>query len=145
MLIGISLGILIMLVVFSLIFEGSPVGAIESIFVDVEGLFTDEFASLFIAPQDVIFSIDTSSLIISGIAILATVIIVASLVGIQFLGSGLSNDSVRILILLTAFIGLWTSLSLLAFNLIKSIEVFGSMIYIILTIAYVIGVSQKIS
>ena len=145
MLIGITLAILVMLVIFSLIFGSNPIGIAQKINIDNSVLFTEEFQTFFTDAQNVIFSIDTSSLIVSGIALLVSVIVVASIVGIQVFASGLSESTVRVIILLTGFIGIWTALSLLVFNLIKSIEVFGSIIYIILTLGYTIGVIQKIS
>ena len=145
MLTGVALGIIIMLIIFSLVLEANPIGVITQIGIDnlaiVDGVPTTFITDV----EDVIFSIDTSSLIVSGLFILATIIIVALATGIQFLASGLSPASVRVIVLITAYTGAWTALSVLVFNLIISIEIFGSVIYIILTVAYVVGVIQKIS
>ena len=79
---------------------------------------------------------------ISIIVILATA---TALLGIKVLGSGLSDDSVRVLITVTVYASIWTILSLLAIPLIASIEYFGSLLYVVLTIGYIIGISEKIS
>lgn len=145
MLIGISLSIILMLVIFSLVLDTEIVGIITEIGVDNTSLVDGVPITYLVESQDLLFSIDTSSLITSGIAIIITIIVVATITGIQVLGSGLSPASVRIFILLTGFVGIWTSLSILAFSLIVSIEIFGGIIYIIITVAYTIGVIQKIT
>lgn len=145
MLIGLTLMIIIVLVLFSLILGNDFVSGLVNVGIDNEAIVDGNPSTYVVASQDILFTIDTSSLIIAGIALLATIIIISTIAGIQVLGSGLSPSSVRILILLIAFVGLWSVLSILAFNLIFSIEIFGSIIYITLTIGYVIGVIQKIS
>lgn len=145
MLIGITLSIIVMLIVFSLVLGGDLTGVITEIGVDNTAIVDGVPTSYIIEAQDVIFFIDGSALITSGIALIATVLVMAGLFGIQFLASGLSPESVRIILLITTFIGIWTTLSILAFSLIVSIEVFGSIIYIMLTVGYAVGVLRKIS
>jgi len=145
MLIGLTLMVIIVLVLFSLILGNDFVSGLINVGIDNEAIIDGNPSTYVVASADVVFSINTSSLIIAGIALLSTIIIVATIPGIQVLGSGLSPASVRIWILLTAYIGLWTVLSILAFNLINSIEIFGSIIYITLTLGYTLGVIQKIT
>lgn len=83
--------------------------------------------------------------ITGAIGIIVIIATATALLGIKVLGSGLSDESVRVLITTTVYASIWTILSLLAIPLISSIEIFGSLIYIILTIGYVIGVIEKIS
>lgn len=83
--------------------------------------------------------------IVGLIAIFIVIIIVAAILGIQILASGLSPESVKFIMNAVLYFGIWSLLSVPCFNLIISIEIFGTLIYIILTIAYVIGVIQKIS
>lgn len=144
-LIGISLMIIIVIVMFSLIFDTSFIGSLVSIGVDNTSIVNGSSTTYIVTSEGVLFNIDTSDLITAGITILVAIILVATITGVQFLGSGLSSESVRIFILLTGYIGIWTVLSILAFNLIVSIAIFGSIIYIMLTIGYTIGVVQKIS
>ncbi len=145
MLTGIALSVIIMLIIFSLVLQASPIGVITQIGIDNTAIIDGVPTTFIVEATDVIFSIDTSSLIVSALFILATIIIVALGTGIQVLASGLSPATVRIFILITGYVGIWTALSVLVFSLIVSIEIFGSVIYITLTIAYVTGVVQKIS
>jgi len=93
-------------------------------------------------PEDVFFEIDP---ILGAIGILTIIAIIGGILGIQIVGSGLSDWSVRLGIITLAYGGLWVLLTILSMPLIKSIEVFGSIIYISLTLGYVIGIIQKIS
>jgi len=93
-------------------------------------------------PEDVYFEIDP---VVGAIVILIVIGIIGAILGIQILGSGLSDWSVRLGILIFTYLGLWVLLTILSMPLIKSIEVFGSIIYISLTIGYTIGVIQKLS
>jgi hypothetical protein len=76
------------------------------------------------------------------IAIIVVVATVGALIGIQFLGSGLSDSSARILMMAIAYVGVWAMLSILVSPLLLDIAVFGSIIYIGLTLGYAIGVLQ---
>lgn len=145
MLIGITLMVLIVLMMFSLVLGSGFISELVNVGIDNSAIVNGSVTTYIVTPEDILFSIDTSNLIVAGIAVLVTIIAIAAITGIQVLASGLSPQSVRIIILLTGYTGLWTVLSILAFNLINSIEVFGSIIYITLTIGYVIGVIQNIS
>ena len=79
------------------------------------------------------------------IVIFILIIVIAALISIQILASGLSPEGVRFIMLAILYFGIWSLLSTICYNLIVSIEIFGTLIYITLTIAYVIGVIQKIS
>jgi len=68
-----------------------------------------------------------------------------AVIGFRVLGSGLSDPSVRVLITAVVYTGIWTMLSLLAIPLLYGIEIFGTLIYIALSLGYVIGVIEKIS
>lgn len=79
------------------------------------------------------------------IVIFIVIIVIAALLGIQILASGLSPESIKFIMNAILYFAIWSLLSTLCFNLIVSIEIFGTLIYITLTIAYVIGVIQKLS
>lgn len=145
MLIETSLLILIILTFFSMISGQFLVGTSQDIGIDNTALINGSTSTYVVSAENTLFFIDTSDLIVAGIVLLTTIIIVAGITGIQFLGSGLNVASVRVIILLTGYIGIWVALTTLAYSLITSIQVFGSIIYIGLTLAYVIGVIQKIS
>lgn len=88
------------------------------------------------------FTISTNELIL-GVGILLGLIAIASLFGLRILGSGLSDESVRVIVFVTVYGGIWMLLSLLAWNLITQIEIFGYFIYAILSICYAVGCIQK--
>lgn len=80
----------------------------------------------------------------TGIALITILIAVAGIIGINVLGSGLSDSSVHTITLLLGYGGLWTLFSTLSWNLIIAIELFGGFIWLGLTIIYSIGIVQKI-
>ena len=78
----------------------------------------------------------------------AIIVIITGLViviGIQVLGSGLSDTTVKVLTIITSYTTLWIVLTLLSMPLLDGIEYFGTFIYTILTLIYVIGMIEKIS
>lgn len=77
------------------------------------------------------------------IVIIIVVIAISCLVGLRIFSSGLSENSVKMLTLGITYIAIWSIFSTLAYPLIVDIEVFGLIIYLILTIGYVIGIIQK--
>ena len=145
MIVGLMLMILIFLSMFSLILGNSLLSGSAIIGVDNSAIINGSVTTYVVAPESVLFTIDTTTLIVAGIALLVTIGITAGITGIQVLGSGLNAQSVRMIILLVAYGGVWTTLSILAFNLINSIEIFGSVLYITMTVLYAIGVIQKLS
>jgi len=83
---------------------------------------------------------------LTGAIVIITIIGAISIViGIQILGSGLADWSIRTAMLTTVYISLWAVLTALSMSLIIEIEMFGGLIYIALTIGYTIGVIQKLS
>ena len=145
MIIGLTLTILIVLSLFNLILGGTLIGTITTVEVDNTALVNGTITTFIVESQDVLFQIDVSILISAGIALITAVIVVALITGIQFLGSGLNPESAKIIIIITSYIGIWSTLSIIAFDLIISIEVFGGIIYISLTLGYAIGVIQRMS
>ena len=145
MLISLTIMVMVGLSLFSIILGSNYISSALNVGVDNISLINGNTTTFLVEAQDVIFQIDTSSLINAGIALLATVILVATITGVSVLGSGLNPQSAKIIITLTAFIGLWATLSLIVFPLIIEIAIFGSIIYIGLTIGYSIGVYQQFS
>lgn len=137
MIIGISLGIMVVLSVLSIILGGSFMS------IDFETRWVraiTQGASVKTRFNNFTFSIDE----FDGMLVIITVIILlASLVGIKVLATGLSDSSVKVVTVATAYGGIWAVLSVLSGAMIKDISVFGALIYITLTIAYVIGIIQK--
>ena len=142
MIIGLTLTILIVLTMLSFILGGVFVDV--PIEIAVEGSqTTNEAVKTFDFPiGDFVFKIDP----VAGlIVIFILIIVISALLGIQILASGLSPESIRFMMNAILYFGLWSLLSVMASGLIFGIEIFGTIIYITLTIAYVIGVIQKIS
>jgi len=137
--------VMVFLSIFSIVLGNNYISTAINIEVDNISLINGNTTTFLVEAQDVIFQIDTSSLINSGIALMFTVIAVAGILGISVLGSGLNPASTKIIIMLTAFIGIWISLTFIVFNLIIEIAIFGSVIYIGLTIGYSIGVIKKLT
>lgn len=145
MLIGISLMIIIVITLLSLVIGEDFVSGVVNLEIDNEALVDNITNTFVVEGQDVLFQINTSNLIEAGIALLVVIIAVAVVTGITFLASGINPQSARIIVFLTGYIGIWGVLTVLAFNLIRQIEVFGSVIYISLTLTYITGVIQKLS
>lgn len=145
MIIGLTLAILIVLALFNIIIGGNFIGTTTTVMVDNSALVNGTISTFIVESQDILFQVDVSVLKTAGIALLIAVIAVAFITGIQVLGSGLNAQSAKVIIIITSYIGIWTTLSIITFDLITSIEVFGSVIYISLTLGYAIGVIQKLS
>lgn len=82
--------------------------------------------------------------ITGALAIIVAMIGIATIVGFQVIGSGISEESVRTIIIIIGYGSLWGFFSILSLNLIVAIELFGTLIYLSITIMYVIGVMRKI-
>ncbi len=145
MIVSITLGIMLVLGLFSIILGENFISTTINVSVDNTALINGSTTTYIVEGVDILFQIDTAVLINAGIALIVAVSLAAALTGIQVLGSGLNTQSARIIILIVGYTGIWFSLSILAFNLIASIQVFGSIIYITITVSYAIGVLQKIT
>jgi len=141
MLISITLLILIVITLFSVILGNTFIGNTVDNVID---------NSLIMNGTENTLGIDSSALfnIDPVIGFTTTIIVIVGLVavlGIQILGSGLSDSTVRIMTIGITYSGVWIVFSLLAEPLISSIEIFGTLLYVVLTIGYVMGVVQKIA
>lgn len=145
MLVGASLIVMLVIVLLNLVMGNNFLGGFASLSVDNEAIIDGIPTTFVVDPTDILFSIDTGTIIGAITIISITLIAVAGIVGISFLGSGLNPASTKIIILALTYTGLWVLLSTLAYSLIVSIEIFGGVIYVSITIAYVIGVIQSIS
>lgn len=73
------------------------------------------------------------------IAIFSVAIVAACFVGFTFLGSGLSEFSQNATMVSIVYLSLWAVLSAAMLTLIGEIPVFGTLIWLILTMMYMIG------
>jgi len=79
------------------------------------------------------------------IAIVIAVSIIASLIGIRVLGSGLSEMTVKILYNTIFFYGVWALFSVFALEWLLIIPIGGWIIYLILTGVLSFGIVQQIN
>lgn len=145
MLIGASLIVMLIIVLLNLIMGNDFLGGIGQLGLDNEAIVDGIPSTFVVEVSDVLFTIDTTT-IVGAIAIISiTLITIAGLTGITVLATGLNGASIRIIVLAITYAGIWTLLSFLAYSLIITIEVFGAVIYVTLTIGFVIGVVQSIT
>lgn len=136
-----SLTIMFILVVFHIILGGSYLSTSTSLLIDSDVLIDGVSATYEAEQSSLLFEIDDLE---GMIILLTTITAIAVASGVNILGSGLSDNSVRTITIVAIFSGIWIILSVLIAPLIWSIEIFGSLIYILLTISYTIGVIQKV-
>ncbi len=63
--------------------------------------------------------------------------------GVSILGSGLSDGARKLIFLACAYFGIWGIFSALALKIINSMDLFGPILWIILTIMYAVGFTQS--
>jgi len=143
MLIGAVLGIMLILAFIS-VFFGSDIGIginwserfqSNSIVNGTIGSWSSQEVSLS-------FNVDAVQ---GALIILISIALFSSLIGIRIWNSGLSDSAFKTLSSALIYFYFFTMLTILAFPLIDSIPVFGSLLFIGLTFLYVIGVIQKIT
>lgn len=142
MLIMLCLTILLTITLLSIVSGGSFISGVVESDIYNEIIINGTTTTVKYSGSDLTFAIDP---LIGGLVILAVVITIAVVVGIQVLGSGLSPTSIATIRTAIMYTGLWVTLSLTASPLIESISTIGSVIYISLTIFYIIGVFQRIT
>lgn len=139
-LIGLTLFILFILTIFSMILGSEPPGVFLDSTVSEYLIINGTKSYLETATEQSIFFIHP---IYGAIAIFLVIITLIAVIGLQIFGSGLSSGALKIISTVIVYMGLWLILSILSIPLISSIEGFGTLIYISLTIGYVYGVINK--
>jgi len=81
----------------------------------------------------------------AGLIILTTIMIVVAIMGINILASGLTGQATHILTVLIFYIGIWSILSILSWNLIFSNEIIGTILYVFFIVFFVIGVGNMLT
>ena len=141
MLIGISLFVMLVITMFSIILGSVVPGTIISSTTDVYLVVNGTRQYLETQTQESVFYLDP---VYGALVIFVVIIAIVGLIGIHIFGSGLSDQSVKIISGIIIYGGLWSIVSILSMPLILLIEVFGSLIYLGLTITYVVGVVSKL-
>ena len=142
MITGIMLAIMLLLTILSIVFgQNFGSGIIDT---TAEGitLINGTSTTVVLTKGDVLFSID---IIEGAIPIMAVMLVAVILLGITALATGLSPQTVKIATFLIFYIGIWVLLSINAEPLIRSIEIFGGLLYVVLTVGYTVGVFQSLS
>lgn len=139
MLIGLALSILIVIALFSVIIGGSLSSA-EAEIINLNATSSSSSYNFDFSDLSQQFYIDG---LVGALIIIIIVISLSAILGLRILSSGLSENSVKMLTLGITYTAIWSMFSVLSYPLIASIEVFGLMIYVILTIIYVLGIIQK--
>jgi len=142
MLIGLTLLILGVLTLLSIVMGQNLSGGFISGDVDGSTIVNGSTTTLEFDGGELLFNIDPT---VATIAVFVIIGALAGVMGIQAVGSGLSPESIKIIMALILYGGIWALLSVLALPLISAIEVFGVILYMILLIGYITGVIQKIS
>jgi len=144
MLIVATLGIMLFLSILSIVLGSSFANYSTTLLIDNEAIINGSTATYF-SDETFNYVINMDSL--AGQMTFLTIIVIgiAVAVGITILGSGISASNAKIIVMITAYVGIWTILTGLAGVLITSIEIFGTVIYICLTISYIIGILQQLS
>lgn len=142
MLIGLTLFILGVLTIFSVVLGSNLSGSVLDTTVEQNIIVNDTITTIEFTGDDMLFVIDPT---VATIAVFIAIIAIAALLGIQFLGSGLSPESIKIIMSCILYGAVWGLLSVLAMPLILAIEIFGTIIYMVLLIGYIVGVIQSIT
>lgn len=138
-LIYIPLGVLVVLAFVVLIFGNSfvfysNVNSITTTFI-INGTITEV-----ITTYQLNFGISIQEGIIS---LIIGISVVVGLIGVNVVGSGLTDEAVRILTIIIIFVGLWFFLSSITYSLFTMIEYFW-ILYWFFTFLYTFGVIEKI-
>ena len=134
--------ILGVLTIFSLVLGESLSGSMIKGTYESSTIVNGTVTTIEFGDTDLLFIIDPTVLGIAAFVIIAGI---AALLGITFLGSGLSPESIKTIMACTLYGVIWILLSIFAMPLIISIEVFGVVIYTVLLIMYIVGVIQNIT
>jgi hypothetical protein len=141
MLVGLTLFILGVLTIFSIVLGSNLSGTILENVYDGDLIVNGTTTTLEFSGDDMLFAIDPT---VATIGVFVIIIAIVAVLGIQVLGSGLSQESIRVIMACILYGAVWGLLSLLAMPLILAIEVFGTVIYMVLLIGYIVGVIQNI-
>ena len=138
MLVGITLAVMIVLMIFSILTGNSIAGITTTVSSETSGIvngttttFGDTYELVFYLGEDL------------GLMIFTAIIAIALIAGFQIFGSGLNEEATRILIQATVYGAIWVMLSIMVQGLIVSIEIFGLILYLMLTFLYIVGVVKK--
>ncbi len=141
----ITLGLLLLITILSIVLGSSFVEFFSTIGINNEAFVNGSSNTFVVNDVSVLYTIDATQIGGAILILSITMIVLATVLGVSVFASGLNSSSVKIIVYATVLTGIWSLLSILSYPLIISIEIFGSIIYVILTIGFVIGSFQLIS
>jgi len=130
------------LTIFSIILGADLSGNLFDASIEQELIVNGTTTTLEWEGNDMLFNIDPT---VATIAVFVIIGAIVAVLGIQVLGSGLSPESIKTIMTCILYGAIWGLLSILAMPLILAIEIFGTIIYMILLIGYITGVIQAIT
>ena len=139
-LIILTLSILMVITVLSLIAGNSFVEASMEGLIDSNALINGTTTTFEMTGTDTLFFIDPVQ---GAIIMLIAIFVIGAVIGLNVVGTGLNETSSRAVMYGLFYVGIWVILSVLAYPLIVSIELFGTLIYTVLTLLFTVGVVQK--
>jgi len=139
-LILICLAIMGVLMFLSIVSGNVFTGVATDVNVNSNAIVNGSLTQFEITNTNVVFAINDVEGFILMIIVIGTVITVLSL---TVVGTGLSDSGVSTMRAVLIYTGLWLALTVFTYDLIVSIEIFGTLIYVGLTLVYCIGVFQK--
>ena len=142
LLILLPLTILLFLTIFSIIFGATFTSVSLDTFVSNNTIINGTTTTIGLGGDDIYFDIDP---LIGATIWIVAIIILAALISIKFLGSGMGPEGVRTTLIGTAYGAVWILLSVYSNPLITQIEIVGSLLYISLTIIYALGVIRSLT
>ena len=139
-LILICLAIMGVLMFLSIVSGNVFTGVATDVNVNSNAIVNGSLTQFEITNTNVVFAINDVEGFILMIIVIGTVITALSL---TVVGTGLSDSGVSTMRAVLIYTGLWLALTVFTYDLIVSIEIFGTLIYVGLTLVYCIGVFQK--
>lgn len=134
--------VLLVLTLFSFIFSATYFSTTISSLVETSSIINGTTTTLELGQASNTFSIDP---LLGALTWVVVIVILASALGIQIFGSGLSSISVKTIIVSSAWISMFVILSLFGYPFIASIPYgLGSLLFILLTIMYAFGIFKLI-
>ena len=140
MLIGLMLAFLLIITFLSIISGNSFIGIIVENVVDNAVIVNGSTTSLEIPIDDSVFGLDP---VTGGLALIVAIAVLGALIAPQVLGTGLSDNGTRIIMVSAFYGGIWAILSLVSYPMIIAIDIFGLLLYMSMTILYAVGVVSK--
>ena len=139
MLILLSLTCLIMISIFAMV-TGESIKDIGLEGITASGNVNNTYTTYNITNLGQTFFIDE---FVGAIVIIIAIISICAIIGIRIFNTGLSDQSIKMITLGITYISIWSIFSTLSYDLIISIEIIGSLLYVLLTVIYILGIIQK--